>query len=306
MSRSRARKNRFKYKTLRRLGFFKIFVMNYPEHNGWVYPTMQPQETSLMESHLDTMCAVLGVSRENLVINAPVSFASSVEEKVKAAIKTEHEIKRERFRGPDLSTLHGDDSLNRVISPWPTKMNLAGVWSNPVDVSNLQGPSFEIVKIEAMVQKAKHQLRENTLQRVMETAKILGLEIEVDPFLLRDDLKVFKQGKDVFKLSPVEYDSNEWVFVMIAVCQHPELIDRLKGNGYDFIHIQHGNDEEATIDTYQLFDTANDKDTEAFKPVRWNTSIDFTEVDQAGEPVKRFAARKLRDQLISWDLIDDK
>lgn len=306
MSRSRARKNRFKYKTLRRLGFFKIFVMNYPEHNGWVYPTMQPQETSLMDSHLDTMCAVLGVSRENLVINAPVSFASSVEEKVKAAIKTEHEIKRERFRGPDLSTLHGDDSLNWVISPWPTKMNLAGVWSNPVDVSNLQGPSFEIVKIEAMVQKAKHQLRENTLQRVMETAKILGLEIEVDPFLLRDDLKVFKLGKEVFQLNPIEYDSHEWAIVMTAICRHPELIESLKGNGYDTIHIQHTKDSETIIDTYQLIDTANDKDTEAFKPVRFNPSIDFTEVDLAGEPVKRFAARKLRDQLISWDLIDDK
>ena len=40
MSRSRARKNRFKYKTLRRLGCFKIFVMDYPSHNGNVYPSM--------------------------------------------------------------------------------------------------------------------------------------------------------------------------------------------------------------------------------------------------------------------------
>ena len=40
MSRSRARKNRFKYKTLRRIGFFKIFVMDYPNSNGIVYPSL--------------------------------------------------------------------------------------------------------------------------------------------------------------------------------------------------------------------------------------------------------------------------
>ena len=40
MSRSRARKNRFKYKTLRRIGFFKVFVMNYPNSSGNIYPSL--------------------------------------------------------------------------------------------------------------------------------------------------------------------------------------------------------------------------------------------------------------------------
>ena len=273
MSRSRARKNRFKYKTLRRLGFFKIFVMNYPEHNGWVYPTMQPQETSLMESHLDTMCAVLGVSRENLVINAPVSFASSVEEKVKAAIKTEHEIKRERFRGPDLSTLHGDDDLNWAISPWPTKMNLAGVWSNPVDVSNLQGPSFEEVKTEKLLNLAKALKKSNAREYLKKTADILGEDIEVDEVFLGDGLRMFRDTntQNKWDMVSVPEDSPEWAMAMVAFCRYPELAKLLKDQGFAFTEVRRstfgGKVIEIVTDTYYLYDSNFKEDYSAYQPM---------------------------------------
>lgn len=379
MSRSRARKNRFKYKTLRKLGFFKVFAIAYPDYNGRVYPdlnfgstkfskefirevkhrqggvfsiasqvdegysnmwdtglnhaqeavangeqfypTMEPQTTSHMECHLDVMCVGMGVSRENLVINAPVSLASSVEEKVKAAIKTEHEIKRERFRGPDISKLHGDDDLNWAISPWPTKMNLAGVWSQPVDASNLQGPSFEIVKIEAMVQKAKHQLCENRRERIIEAAKIIGETIEVDTFLLGDNLKVFRQREDMWNMEAVEIDTPEWVIVMMALCRVPEAIEHLKGKGFTPIHVISSSlisitEVKYNTDIYYIYDNLNDKDIESFKPTSfsekyWNSMeqkpLNILKIDeQLGESIKRFNTEEVTMRPVDWNLLNDK
>lgn len=364
MSRSRARKNRNKYKTLRKLGVFKIFVMDYPNRNRRVYPalnfgtmkfdkeliheinhpqgsfisissrmdegysniwdtglkhaqeandngenfypTVEPQATSAMEHNIDIMCAVMGVSRENLKINSPSLFASSVDESVRNAIKMEHDIKRERFRGPAISKLHGGDDLSWAISPWSTKMNFAGIWSNPVDTSNLQGPNIEELRIEDLVHRAKHVISENTRQHINAIAESIGEDIEVDTFLLRDEIKVFRQQNNVYDLIPIDYDSREWAIVIIALHRRPDILDHLKAKGYDFIHIQRGSKDETIVDTYHVIDIANDKDVETFKPFRVEHSVDFTTAEIVGDDINKFAARIVGNNILSWDMVKDR
>lgn len=353
MSRSRARKNRFKYKTLRRIGFFKVFVMNYPNSSGNIYPslnfgtikyskkviqelqhpqgsffsisshvdegygnvwdvglqhaqeaeangelfypTMKPQATSDMESQLDVLCAVMGVDRCNLEINSPVLFASSVKDSVDYAVKLGKPI-----------TEPQEPSDTDFLSPWPTRLNFAGVWSNPVDTSNLQGPSIEELRIEDMVHKAKHVISENTRQHIIAIAESIGEDIDVDTFLLRGDIKVFRQQNNVWNLIPVDYDSHEWAIVIIALHRRPEILDHLKSKGYDFIHIQRTSKDETIVDTYYVIDIANSNDVEAFKPFRIEPSIDFTAAEMIGDDINRFAARIVGGNILSWDMVKDR
>ena len=297
MSRSRARKNRNKYKTLRRLGVFKIFVMDYPNPNRRVYPALN--------------FGTMKFSKEFIhEINHPqgsfIGVSSQVKESVRDAIKMEYDIKRERFRDPAISKLHGDDDLNWAISPWPTKLNFAGIWSNPVDTSNLQGPSIEELRIEDMVHKAKHVISENTRQHIIAIAESIGEDIDVDTFLLRGDIKVFRQQNNVWNLIPVDYDSHEWAIVIIALHRRPEILDHLKSKGYDFIHIQRTSKDETIVDTYYVIDIANSNDVEAFKPFRIEPSIDFTAAEMIGDDINRFATRIVGDNILCWDMVKDR
>lgn len=297
MSRSRARKNRFKYKTLRRIGYFKIFVMDYPDHNGRVYPGLNFGSMKFDKEFVHE-------------INHPqgsfISIFSRVGESVRNAIKMEHDIKRERFRGPAISKLYGDDDLSWAISPWPNRLNFAGVWSNPVDTSNLQGPNIEELRIKDLVHRAKHVISENTRQHIIAIAESIGEDIEVDTFLLRDEIKVFRQQNNVYDLIPIDCDSREWAIVIIALHRRPDILDHLKAKGYDFIHIQRGSKDETIVDTYHVIDIANDKDVEAFKPFRVEHSIDFTAAEMVGDDINKFAARIVGNNILSWDMVKDR
>ena len=76
--------------------------------------------------------------------------------------------------------------------PWLVKMDMSGVWSNPADVSKLQGPSFEQVKTEKLVQLAKALKKSNAREYLKKTADFLGEDIEVDDIFLGDGLKMFR------------------------------------------------------------------------------------------------------------------
>lgn len=323
MSRSRARKNRFKYKTLRRIGFFKIFVMDYPNSNGRVYsslnfgstkfskevirelphpqgsffsisahvsegyfnsweegpiraPTTEPQDTSAMEWQLGAMCGLLGVDKENLVINQPVLFASSVEKSVSTAIKNLHEIKRERFRGPDISKLSEAKADETPPCPWPTKLDLSGVWSNPVDVTPIPGHSFEEVKTEKLLNLARALKKSNAREYLKKTAEILGEDIEVDDIFLGESIKMIRQRTDTWGMNEVKEDSPEWAIAMVAFCRYPEIAEQLKTEGLTLTEVQRSTlDEEklvTTSDIYYLFNTERDTGLEAFKPVSFHES----------------------------------
>lgn len=207
------------------------------------------------------------------------------------------------------------------LCPWPIKMDLTGLFSTPVDVSNLQGPSFEEVKIEAMVQKAKHQLRENRRERIIETAKIMGETIEVDSFLLGDNLQVFRQREDMWNMEAVEIDTPEWCIVMLALCRLPEAIEHLKGKGFTPIHVISSSlnsitEVKYTTDTYYIYDNLNDKDIEAFKPTHfsesyWNSKEQTPSTiqkigEQVGESIERFNASNVTIHQVNPNLPDDK
>lgn len=364
MSRSRARKNRFKYQTLRRLGCFKIFVMDYPSQNGSVYPSMnfgsmgfskefahelqhprgsffsitshvdeglvapvfedahksiwsaglkhaqrktdagellyptvEPQVNSAMEHNLDVMCAVMGIDKENLIINHPVGFAKSVKDSMEYAVKLGQPI-----------TEPQELSDTDFLSPWPTRMNFAGIWTNPVDASKLEGPGIEQVIAEDLVNKAKQQLIQNRRERILKAAEVIGEDIQVDHYLLQDNIKVFRQHSDILSMIDVQEDTPEWVLVMIAACRTPEFINSLKGNGFSTIQLVRYafNDLSPTkiTDTYYLFDTTYSEKIEAFIPrfIDSNSlTVDFKATEQTGEEVQKFT-----EQVLSWSRSKDR
>ena len=63
------------------------------------------------------------------------------------------------------------------LSPWPTRMNLAGIWSQPTDVSKLEGPNIEQIIAEDLVNKVKQQLIQNRQERILKVAEIYGEDI---------------------------------------------------------------------------------------------------------------------------------
>ena len=234
MSRSRARKNRFKYQTLRRLGCFKIFVMDYPSQNGNVYPSMNFGSMGFskelvhelkhrrgsffsitshvdegLEHNLDVICAVMGVNKENLVINHPATFTTTVKDS--------------------------------VGTPW-------------------------VDSVRESIQKAEHKLRENRRERIMKSAEIIGEDIEVDSYLLQESIKVFRQLENQRSMVEVNTDTPEWIAVMIAVCRNPEQIGYLKGQGFNYVkitrHSMNGIEPTQVVDTYYLYDTSGAKEFE--------------------------------------------
>ena len=342
MSRSRARKNRFKYKTLRRIGFFKVFVMDYPNSNGIVYPSLnfgsikfskevirelqhpqdsffsisshvsegyvnswteglipvpstEPQATSDVKWELDAMCSLLGVDKENLVINQPVLFASSVKDSVDYAVKLGEPITRLQ-----------EPSNTDFLSPWPTKLDLAGVWSNPVDVTPMQGHSFEEVKTEKMLNLARALKKSNAREYLKKAADILGEDIEVDDIFLGDGLKMFRVREDMWNMDEVKEDSPEWAVVMIAFCRHPELAQQLRAYGSTITEVRRStlNDSSPAVisDVYHLFDTTNIKVAEAFKPIPFSTPHE----EHIGEAIKRLTAKRIVSTRLDWTLPDDK
>lgn len=227
MSRSRARKNRFKYQTLRRLGCFKIFVMDYPSQNGNVYPSMNFGSMKFskelvhelkhrrgsffsitshvdegLEHNLNVICAVMGVNKENLVINHPATFTTTVKDS--------------------------------VGTPW-------------------------VDSVRESIQKAEHKLRENRRERIMKSAEIIGEDIEVDSYLLQESIKVFRKLENQWSMVEVNTDTPEWIAVMIAVCRNPEQIGYLKEQGFNYVKItrnsMNGIDPTQVVDTYYLYDT---------------------------------------------------
>ena len=264
MSRSRARKNRNKYKTLRRLGVFKIFVMDYPNPNRRVYPALN--------------FGTMKFSKEFIhEINHPqgsfIGVSSQVKESVRDAIKMEYDIKRERFRGPAISKLHGDDDLNWAISPWPTKFNFAGIWSNPVDVTPMQGHSFEEVKTEKMLNLARALKKSNAREYLKKAADILGEDIEVDEVFLGDGLRMFRDTntQNKWDMVSVPEDSPEWAMAMVAFCRYPELAKLLKDQGFAFTEVRRstfgGKVIEIVTDTYYLYDSNFKEDYSAYQPM---------------------------------------
>ena len=241
MSRSRARKNRFKYQTLRRLGCFKIFLMDYPSQNGNVYPSMNFGSMRFskelvhelkhrrgsffsitshvdegLEHNLDVICAVMGVNKENLVINHPTTFTTTVKDS--------------------------------VGTPW-------------------------VDSVRESIQKAEHKLRENRRERIMKSAEIIGEDIEVDSYLLQESIKVFRQLENQWSLVEVNTDTPEWIAVMIAVCRNPEQIGYLKGQGFNYVKIarnsMNGIESTQVVDTYYLYDTGGAKEFETHYHLRF-------------------------------------
>lgn len=241
MSRSRARKNRFKYQTLRRLGCFKIFLMDYPSQNGNVYPSMNFGSMRFskelvhelkhrrgsffsitshvdegLEHNLDVICAVMGVNKENLVINHPTTFTTTVKDS--------------------------------VGTPW-------------------------VDSVRESIQKAEHKLRENRRERIMKSAEIIGEDIEVDSYLLQESIKVFRQLENQWSMVEVNTDTPEWIAVMIAVCRNPEQIGYLKGQGFNYVKIarnsMNGIESTQVVDTYYLYDTGGAKEFETHYHLRF-------------------------------------
>lgn len=353
MSRSRARKNRFKYKTLRRIGFFKVIVMNYPNSNGNIYPslnfgtskyskkfirelqhpqgsffsisshidegysnvwdvglkhaqeaeangelfypTIKQQDSSAMEHSLDMICKIMGVSRDNLKINPPALFATSVEESVDYAVKLGQPITKPQ-----------EPSNTDFLSPWPTKLDLAGVWSNPVDVSPMPGHSFEEVKTEKMLNLARALKKSNAREYLKKAADILGEDIEVDDIFLGDGLKMFRVREDMWNMDEVKEDSPEWAVVMIAFCRHPELAQQLRAYGSTITEVRRStlNDSSPAVisDVYHLFDTTNIKVAEAFKPIPFSVPHE----EHIGELIIGFTAKMLDTTRSGWTPPDDK
>lgn len=241
MSRSRARKNRFKYQTLRRLGCFKIFLMDYPSQNGNVYPSMnfgsmrfskelvhelkhrQGSFFSItshvdegLEHNLDVMCTVMGIDKENLIINHPATLTTAVKDSVGMS------------------------------------------WVDSVSES---------------IQKAEHKLLENRRELIMKSAETIGEDIEVDSYLLQENIKVFRQLENQWSMVEVNIDTPEWITVMIAVCRNPEQIGYLKEQGFNYVKIarssMNGIEPTQVVDTYYLYDTSGAKEFETHYHLRF-------------------------------------
>lgn len=311
MSRSRARKNRFKYKTLRRIGFFKVVVMNYPNSNGIVYPSLNfgsikfskevirelqhPQDSFFSSSsHVDE------------------GFNSFWDEKPHEPLLQKM---IEGIIGTDKLTiaqmLDIEEPLDQPVKemepcPWLVKMDMSGVWSNPADVSKLQGPSFEQVKTEKLVQLAKALKKSNAREYLKKTADILGEDIEVDDIFLGDGLKMFRVREDMWNMDEVKEDSPEWAVVMIAFCRHPELAQQLRAYGSTSTEVRRStlNDSSPVVisDVYHLFDTTNIKVAEAFKPIPFSVPHE----EHIGETIIRFTAKRIVTNCLDRTLPDDK
>ena len=300
MSRSRARKNRNKYKTLRRLGVFKIFVMDYPNPNRRVYPALN--------------FGTMKFSKEFIhEINHPqgsfIGVSSQVKESVRDAIKMEYDIKRERFRGPAISKL--PETKTDEIAPCPrlSKLDLAGVWSDPVEVTHVQGHSFEEVKFSSMVNLAKALKRSNSLEYIKKTAEVLGEDIKIDDIFLDESIGMIRRRSDTWEMDEVKKDSHEWAIVMVVFCRYPELAEQLKTEGHTLTEVQRSTIDEnnlaMTNDIYYLFNTEHDMGLEPFKPMYffeggWDIG------GQVMESIKRFNDQKIVTTHLDWSLPEDK
>ena len=265
------------------------------EANGELFfPTIKPQDSSVMEHSLDMMCKVMGVSRENLMINAPVSFASSVKDSVNYAVQLGQPI-----------TEPQEPSDVDFLSPWSTRMNLAGIWSQPVDTSKLEGPNIEQVIAEDLVNKVKQQLIQNRRERILKVAETHGEDIQVDQYLLQDFIKVFRERSDMWNMDEVQVDTPEYITVMVAACRDPEFVNFIKANGFNSIQIGryalNGLTPEKVVDTYYIYSTQNNIETDSFIP----SFIDPIGV-QLGESIKRFNDQKIVTTRLDWSLPEDK
>lgn len=280
------------------------------EANGeLLYPTIKQQDSSAMEHNLDMMCKIMGVSRENLEINAPVAFASSVEKSVSEAIKNLRNIERVRFRGPAISKLPETKTDEIAPCPWLSKLDLAGVWSDPVEVTHVQGHSFEEVKFSSMDNLAKALKRSNSLEYIKKTAEVLGEDIKIDDIFLGESIGMIRRRSDTWEMDEVKKDSHEWAIVMVAFCRYPELAEQLKTEGHTLTEVQRSTIDEnnlaMTNDIYYLFNTEHDMGLEPFKPMYffeggWDIG------GQVMESIKRFNDQKIVTTHLDWSLPEDK
>ena len=318
MSRSRARKNRFKYKTLRRIGFFKVFVMNYPNSNGNMYPSLNFGISKNSKKFIRELQNPQG-SFFSISSHVDEGYNSVWDEKPHEPLLQKM---IEGIIGTDKLTiaqmLDIEEPLDKHFAkldqpvkeiepcPWLVKMDMSGVWSNPADVSKLQGPSFEQVKTEKLVQLAKALKKSNAREYLKKTADILGEDIEVDDIFLGDGLKMFRVREDMWNMDEVKEDSPEWVVVMIAFCRHPELARRLRAHGSTSTEVRRSalNDSSPAVisDVYHLFDTTNIKVTDAFKPIPFSVQHE----EHIGEAIIGFTAKMLDTTRSDWTLPDDK
>lgn len=317
MSRSRARKNRFKYKTLRRIGFFKVFVMNYPNSNGNIYPSLNFGTIKYSKKVIQELKHPQG-SFFSISSHVDEGYNSAWDEKPHEPLLQKM---IEGIIGIDKLTIAQMPDIEEPLDkhfakldqpvkemepcPWLVKMDMSGVWSNPVDVSKLQGPSFEQVIAEDLVNKAKHQLIQNRQERILKVAEIHGEDIRVDQYLLQDFIKVFRQRSDMWNMDEVQIDTPEYITVMVAACRYPEFVNGIKANGFNVIQIGRYTLNETTpekvTDTYYIYSTQSNIETANFIP----SFIDPAEV-QLGESIKRFSDQKLVTTRLDWSLPEDK
>ena len=191
------------------------------------------------------------------------------------------------------------------LSPWPTRMNLAGIWSQPTDVSKLEGPNIEQIIAEDLVNKVKQQLIQNRQERILKVAEIHGEDIQVDQYLLQDFIKVFRQRSDMWNMDEVQVDTPEYITVMVAACRDPEFVNGIKANGFNAIQIGRYTLNETTpekvTDTYYIYSTQCNIETANFIP----SFIDPVEV-QLGESIKKFSDQKIVTTRLDWSLPEDK
>ena len=318
MSRSRARKNRFKYQTLRRLGCFKIFVMDYPSQNGNVYPSMNFGSMRFSKKFIRELQNPQG-SFFSISSHVDEGYNSVWDEKphepllqkmIEGIISTDKLTIAQMLDVEEPLDKHSaklDQPVKEMEPcPWLVKMDMSGVWSNPADVSKLQGPSFEQVKTEKLVQLAKALKKSNAHEYLKKTADILGEDIEVDDIFLGDGLKMFRVREDMWNMDEVKEDSPEWAVVMIAFCRHPELAQQLRAHGSTITEVRRStlNDSSPAVisDVYHLFDTTNIKVAEAFKPIPFSTPHE----EHIGEAIKRLTAKRIVSTRLDWTLPDDK
>ena len=318
MSRSLARKNRNKYRTLRKLGPFKIFVMNYPNSSGNIYPSLNFGTIKYSKKVIQELKHPQG-SFFSISSHVDEGYNSAWDEKPHGPLlqkMIEGIIGIDKLTIAQMSDI--EEPLDKHFAkldqpvkemepcPWLVKMDMSGVWSNPADVSKLQGPSFEQVKTEKLVQLAKALKKSNAREYLKKTADILGEDIEIDDIFLGDGLKMFRVREDMWNMDEVKEDSPEWAVVMIAFCRHPELAQQLRVYGSTVTEVKRStlNDSSPAVisDVYHLFDTTNTKVAEVFKPIPFSVPHE----EHIGEVIKRFTAKRIVTTRLDWTLPDDK
>lgn len=303
MSRSRARKNRFKYKTLRRIGFFKIFVMNSPNHNGRVYPSLNFGSTKFSKELIHELKHPQGGV---FSIASHVDGGYSNDWDIGLQHAQEAEANGELFH-PTMKPQATSDT--DFLSPWPTRLNFAGVWSNPVDVTPIPGHSLEEVKTEKLLNLARALKKSNAREYLKKTAEILGEDIEVDDIFLGESIKMIRQRTDTWSMNEVKEDSPEWAIAMVAFCRYPEIAEQLKTEGLTLTEVQRSTLDEkklvTTSDIYYLFDTEHDRGLEPFKPVSFSET-NWNAQEQLGKSIKRFNDERIVTTRLDWTFPDDK